>query len=191
MKKRSESMKLRIGLPKGSLQQATIEIFRKAGYQVIVSERSYVPQIDDDELEGRLLRAQEIPRYVGDGVIDCGLSGHDWIKESGAKVHEVTDLVYAKQGMRPVRWVLAVWDEAPIRKVADLEGKRVATELVQVTKRFLRAHGVRRRSSTPGAPPRRRSRSSSTPSSNSRRRELPSPRTTCASSRPCLNRRRG
>jgi ATP phosphoribosyltransferase len=133
---------LRLGLPKGSLQQATIEIFQNAGYKITVDERQYRPQLDDDEIWSVLLRAQEMPTYVQDGILDCGLTGLDWIREREADVVEVADLIYAKRGMRPYRWVLAVHETSDIRGPADLEGKRVATELLNVTKRYLEAHGV-------------------------------------------------
>jgi ATP phosphoribosyltransferase len=133
---------LRLGLPKGSLQQATIEIFQNAGYKISVDERQYRPQLDDDEIWSVLLRAQEMPTYVQDGILDCGLTGLDWIREREADVVEVADLIYAKRGMRPYRWVLAVHETSDIRGPADLEGKRIATELLNVTKRYLEAHGV-------------------------------------------------
>lgn len=133
---------LRLGMPKGSLQQATIEIFQRAGYNVTVDERQYKPHIDDDEIWSVLLRAQEMPGYVQDGMLDCGLTGLDWIKERGADVVEVADLVYAKRGMRPYKWVLAVHESSEIRGPQDLDGKRVATELVEVTRRYLAQHGV-------------------------------------------------
>ena len=117
-------------------------MFKKAGYNVAVDERSYFPGIDDDELEGVLLRAQEIPRYVQDGALDAGLTGRDWIMETGADVVEVADLVYAKQGIRPYKWVLAVPANGNITKLQDLQGKRIATELVEVTKKFLGERGV-------------------------------------------------
>ena len=117
-------------------------MFKKAGYNITVNARSYFPAIDDDELEGMLLRAQEIPRYVADGHLDGGLTGKDWIMETGADVVEVADLVYAKQGIRPYKWVLAVPANGDITKVEDLQGKHIATELVEVTKRFLKERGV-------------------------------------------------
>lgn len=147
MKERSEIFgmvaKLRIGLPKGSLQAATIDIFKRAGYEVLVDERSYIPFIDDEEIEGRLIRSQEIPRYVQEGLLDCGLTGKDWILENGAKVVEVADLVYSRQGLRKVKWVLAVPEDSPINSVHDLEGKRIATELVNVTRKYLREKKVK------------------------------------------------
>jgi ATP phosphoribosyltransferase len=135
-------MKLRLGLPSGSMQEATIGLLKRAGYSVTVAARSYVPAIDDPELECLLLRAQEIRRYVGDGVLDAGLTGWDWILESGAKVVEAADLVYSKQSAAKARWVLAVADDGDLRSVGDLEGKRVATELVRVTQQYLERHGV-------------------------------------------------
>ncbi len=135
-------MTLRLGLPKGSLQQPTFELFSHAGYSISVGARSYYPVVDDEELECRLLRPQEIPRYVADGVLDAGISGLDWIRENRADTVEVAELVYAKQTAAPVRWVIAVAADSPIRSVADLPGKRIATELVNVTKDFLAQHGV-------------------------------------------------
>lgn len=135
-------MKLRLGLPKGSLQEATFQLFRKAGYTLTVGARSYQPAIDDPELEVTLMRAQEIPRYVHEGVLDAGLSGLDWIMENEADVVEVSNLVYAKQGLRPVRVVMAVAQDSPFHKVADLDGKRIATEYVNLTRRYLAQHGV-------------------------------------------------
>jgi ATP phosphoribosyltransferase len=134
--------RVRIGLPKGSLQDATIRMMRRAGWSVNVSERSYYPAVDDEELEIVLLRAQEIPRYVQDGVLDCGITGHDNVIENDADVHEVAELIYSKATSRPYRWVLAVPQNSPISGPKDLEGKRIATELVGVTKRYLEKHGV-------------------------------------------------
>ena len=133
---------LKLGLPKGSLQEATIRLMGRAGFRVRVSERSYVPTVDDAELSPVLIRAQEMSRYVEEGALDCGITGHDWILENRSKVHRVTPLVYAKQSNRPVRWVLAVPHDSPIRAPNDLNGKRIATELVSVTKEYCRAHGV-------------------------------------------------
>jgi ATP phosphoribosyltransferase len=135
---------LKIGLPKGSLQNATLAMFAKAGYQITVDERQYKPHFADEELEGVLLRAQEMPLYVAHGELDCGLTGWDWILERGVEnqVVEVTDLVYAKQGMRPYKWVLAAHESSDIRGPQDLQGKRVATELVEVTRKYLAAHGA-------------------------------------------------
>ena len=138
----SENPVLTLGLPKGSLQKLTIDLFEKAGYKVLLRDRSYTPVIDDPEIECLMFRAQEIARYVERGVLDVGLTGKDWILESDAKVIEVADLVYSKSTTKAYRWVLAVPEESPIRRVQDLEGKRIATELVQATRRYLRAHGV-------------------------------------------------
>jgi ATP phosphoribosyltransferase len=135
--------KLKLGLPKGSLQEATIEIFRRAGIRVHASERSYFPGCDDEELDIMLVRSQEMARYVADGVFDAGLTGYDWVMESGVSVHEVCELLYAKSGFRPVRWVLAVPNDSPIKSVKDLEGKRIATELVGVVKKWLAKNGVK------------------------------------------------
>ena len=140
----TDENKLRIGLPKGSLQNATVEMFRKAGWSVTVDERQYTPNMADDDLWAVLLRAQEMPAYVAEGVLDCGLTGLDWIVESGVedRVVEVADLIYAKQGMRPYRWVLAVHDNSPVQTVEDLQGKRIATELVEATRKYLAGKGV-------------------------------------------------
>ncbi len=134
--------KLRLGLPKGSLQEATIKMFKKAGYKITVGSRSYYPTVDDDEIEAMLIRAQEMAIYVQDGILDAGLTGKDWIVEQGADVVEVADLNYAKEGFRPVRWVVAVPQDSPIQKVEDLEGKRIATELVGFTKRYLAERNI-------------------------------------------------
>jgi ATP phosphoribosyltransferase len=130
-------MKLKLGIPKGSLESATIELFRKAGFNIHVSQRSYFPTIDDPEIECMLIRAQEMARYVQDGVLDAGLTGRDWIEESGAAVETLCDLVYSKQSFARVRWVLAVPDSSPFASVQDLQGKTIATELVATTKRYL------------------------------------------------------
>jgi ATP phosphoribosyltransferase len=135
--------KLKLGLPKGSLQESTIEIFKRAGIRVYASDRSYFPTSDDDELDIMLVRSQEMARYVADGVFDAGLTGHDWIMESGVTVHQICELLYAKSGFRPVRWVLAVPNDSPIKTVKDLEGKRIATELVGFTRTYLENHGVK------------------------------------------------
>ena len=135
-------MKLKIGLPKGSLQEITLNLFRRAGFNVSLRERSYLPDIDDSELEPMLIRGQEIPGYVSDGTLDAGLAGKDWIEESGVSVKEVAELTYAKKGFTPVRWVLAVPDSSRTKTVADLKGKVIATELVNVTKNYLRKHRV-------------------------------------------------
>jgi ATP phosphoribosyltransferase len=133
---------LKLGLPKGSLQEATFKMFKKAGFNISVSERSYFPSIDDPEIEPVLLRAQEMARYV-ETDLDCGITGEDWIEESGAKVIRVGELIYAKQSLRPVRWVVAVPVGSPIKTVKNLAGKQIATELVNVTKKFLRKNKVR------------------------------------------------
>ncbi len=134
---------LRIGLPKGSLQESTLKLFRKAGYHISVSSRSYYPSFDDPEIEAMLIRAQEMAGYVENGIIDCGLTGKDWIMEQNADVHEVAELIYAKEGLRPVKWVIAVPNDSKIKTVKDLNGKRIATELVGFTKRYLKSKGVR------------------------------------------------
>ncbi len=134
--------KLVLGLPKGSLQEATFAMLQKAGFKVSVGSRSYIPNVDDPEIEARLIRAQEISRYVELGVLDAGITGFDWIQENGSDVHEVADLIYAKQGMRPVRWVVAVHNDSKIHSVKDLQGKRIATEAVGMTKRYLAKNGV-------------------------------------------------
>src|ERR1043166_7422178 len=133
---------LKLGLPAGSLQEATGDLFRKAGYKITFASRSYYPSIDDPEIHCTLIRAQEMARYVEDGSLDCGLTGYDWILENDAKVVELAELVFSKVSRRPVRWVLAVPNDSPIQIVKDLQGKRIATELVGVTKRFLAQHGV-------------------------------------------------
>jgi ATP phosphoribosyltransferase len=134
---------LKLGLPKGSLQESTLKLFRKAGYHVSVSSRSYYPSLDDPEIEAMLIRAQEMAGYVENGVLDCGLTGKDWILEQNAEVHEVAELIYAKEGLRPVKWVIAVPNNSRIRTVKDLQGKRIATELVGFTKRYLKSKGVK------------------------------------------------
>jgi len=134
---------LRIGLPKGCLQESTLKLFRKAGYHISVSSRSYYPSFDDTEIEAMLIRAQEMAGYVENGIIDCGLTGKDWIMEQNADVHEVAELIYAKEGLRPVKWVIAVPNDSKIKTVKDLNGKRIATELVGFTKRYLKSKGVR------------------------------------------------
>ncbi len=134
--------KIKLGIPKGSLEEATVKLFAKAGYKVTIKSRSYFPSIDDDEIECMLIRAQEIARYVADGVLDAGLTGKDWVMENRADVEEIADLVYSKQSTRPVRWVLAVPNDSDIHSVKDLEGKRIATEAVNMTVDFLKKHGV-------------------------------------------------
>jgi ATP phosphoribosyltransferase len=133
---------LKLGLPKGSLQEATLRLFRKAGYHISVSSRSYYPVFDDIEIQSMLIRAQEMARYVEDGHLDCGLTGFDWIREQNADVVEVAELQYGKEGFRPVRWVVAVPIDSKIKSIKDLQGKRVATELVGFTKRYLKSKGV-------------------------------------------------
>jgi ATP phosphoribosyltransferase len=135
-------MMLKLGIPKGSLQEATIELFRRAGWKISVSGRSYYPSIDDPALQCMLIRAQEMARYVEQGVLDAGLTGYDWVIENDSKVVEVADLVYSKGGSGKVRWVLAVPKNSPIQSAKDLQGKRIATEAVNLTKRYLERHGV-------------------------------------------------
>ena len=135
-------MKLKLGIPKGSLENATIDLFRKAGFNITTSTRSYFPAIDDPELECMLIRAQEMARYVEDGVLDAGLTGRDWIEEGAAQVERVADLIYAKQSFGKVRWVLAVPENSAVQSVCDLEGKIIATELVETTKRYLARNNV-------------------------------------------------
>jgi ATP phosphoribosyltransferase len=134
---------LKLGLPKGSLQESTLKLFRKAGYHISVSSRSYYPVFDDQEIVSMLIRAQEMARYVEDGHLDCGLTGKDWILEQNADVVEVAELRYAKEGFRPVRWVIAVPNDSKIKTIKDLQGKRIATELVGYTKRYLRSKGIK------------------------------------------------
>ena len=134
---------LKLGLPKGSLQEATFEKLAKAGYNVKVSSRSYLPYIDDEEMEIRLIRAQEVSRYVEHGYLDCGITGHDWVIENGSKVHEVGEFLFSKATRQAARWVLAVPENSRIRKPADLQGKRIATEVAQITKKYLRKHKVK------------------------------------------------
>ena len=135
-------MKLKLGIPKGSLENATVDLFRRAGFQITVSSRSYFPAIDDPEIECMLIRAQEMARYVEDGVLDAGLTGRDWVEENEAQVQTVADLIYAKQSFGKVRWVLAVPESSPVQSVQDLQGKIIATELVAATERCLKSHGV-------------------------------------------------
>jgi len=134
--------KLKLGIPAGSLKDATGALFAQAGYKIRFSSRSYYPTIDDDEIECLLIRAQEMARYVEDGVLDAGLTGHDWIIETGADVHEVTELIFSKVSRRPVRWVLCVPENSPVKTVKDLQGARIATEVVGMTTRYLAEHGV-------------------------------------------------
>jgi ATP phosphoribosyltransferase len=135
-------VKLKLGIPKGSLENATIDLFRRAGFAITTSSRSYFPHIDDPTIECMLIRAQEMARYVEDGILDAGLTGRDWIQENEADVVAVADLIYAKQSFGKVRWVLAVPEASPFRRVEDLEGKIIATELVATTRRYLAQHGV-------------------------------------------------
>jgi len=134
--------KLRIALPKGSLEEATFGVFAKAGFKISKRSRSYYPSVDDPELEVVLFRPQEMSRYVEDGVVDCGLTGHDWIVENGSKVEELCELQYSKQTTNPIRWVLCVKNGSKIKTVQDLKGKKISTELVGVTKRYLKKHNV-------------------------------------------------
>jgi len=141
--KTKQSRILKLGLPKGSLQEATFEKLAKAGYNGKVSSRSYLPYIDDEEMEVRLIRAQEVSRYVEHGYLDCGITGHDWVIENGSKVHEVGEFLFSKATRQAARWVLAVPENSTIKKPADLQGKRIATEVVNITKKYLRKHKVK------------------------------------------------
>ena len=142
LKTNTSEKSLKIGLPKGSLQESTFKYMSKAGFNFKVSSRSYFPTVDDSEIQAILIRAQEIARYVNDGVFDCGLTGIDWVKETRADVVEVADLKYARATLNPVKWVLAVPNDSPIQKVEDLQGKRIATEVVHLTKDYLAERGV-------------------------------------------------
>jgi ATP phosphoribosyltransferase len=133
---------LKLGIPAGSLQEATAELFRKAGYNITFSSRSYFPTVDDDEIECLLIRAQEMARYVEQGILDAGITGHDWVQETQADVHEVCELAFSRATRRPVRWVLCVPESSPVQSVKDLEGCRIATEAVGLTKAYLARHGV-------------------------------------------------
>jgi len=135
-------MKLKIGLPKGSLQESTFTLFKHAGYNIKLRERSYVPTIDDNEVEGLVIRAQEMARYVEDGILDMGITGLDWVMEQNAKVVELVRLRYGKVGFRGVKWVVAVPNSSPVKKVKDLKGKKIATELVGFTRRYLKKQGI-------------------------------------------------
>jgi len=137
-----KTMVLKLGIPKGSLQESTLAIFREAGYEIKVRERNYYPTVDDPELSCMLIRAQEMARYVAGGQLDCGLTGLDWIREQRADVVEVCELTYAKQSFRPIKWVLAVKEDSSYRSVKDLEGKTIATEVVNLTEDYLKRHGV-------------------------------------------------
>jgi ATP phosphoribosyltransferase len=133
---------LKLGIPAGSLQEATADLFRKAGYKITYASRSYYPTIDDPEIQCSLIRAQEMPRYVQDGSLDCGLTGRDWVLENDAQVVELGELIFSKVSRRPVRWVLAVPNDSAVQRVEDLQGKRIATEVVNLTRRWLAQHGV-------------------------------------------------
>jgi ATP phosphoribosyltransferase len=133
---------LKLGIPAGSLQEATVALFRRAGYNITVSSRSYYPTIDDDDIQCLLIRAQEMARYVEQGILDAGITGHDWVLETQASVTELCELLFSKVSRRPVRWVLAVPNASPVRSVKDLAGKRIATEAVGLTKAYLARHGV-------------------------------------------------
>jgi ATP phosphoribosyltransferase len=138
----TKTEKLRLGLPKGSLQDSTLALMAKAGWKVLTSSRSYVPRTEDKELELRLIRAQEISRYVEHGFLDAGITGADWIAENNSDVQEVCEIAYSKQTTNPARWVLAVPNDSPINSAKDLQGKRIATEVVKLTQRWLKQHGV-------------------------------------------------
>ena len=133
---------LKLGIPAGSLNEATVELFQRAGYRITSSSRSYFPEIDDDEIDCLMVRAQEMARYVEQGVLDAGITGHDWVMETGADVHEICELIFSKVSRRPTRWVLCVPNDAPVRSVADLAGKRIATEVVNITRAYLKRRGV-------------------------------------------------
>ena len=139
---KSSDQKLKIALPKGSLEEATYQLFKKAGFSISTGSRSYFPSIDDPELEVILFRPQEMSRYIEDGIIDCGLTGHDWILENESKVTELCELQYSKRTRNPIRWVLAVHADSPFKTVKDLEGKKISTELVNATKNYLKKHQV-------------------------------------------------
>jgi ATP phosphoribosyltransferase len=134
--------RLKLGIPKGSLQEATLELFSRAGWKITISSRSYVPTVDDREIECLLVRAQEMARYVETGALDAGITGHDWVVETGSDVEELAELVYAKQRLSRVRWVLAVQEDSAIRQPRDLQGKVIATEIVRITEKYLKRHGV-------------------------------------------------
>jgi len=136
---------LKLGIPKGSLQESTVELFAKAGWRISVNSRSYYPGIDDPEIECMMVRAQEMARYVENGALDAGLTGKDWVQETGADVEEISELVYSKTGLGRVRWVLAVAEDSTIQSVRDLEGKVIATEAVKMTEKYLARNGVKAR----------------------------------------------
>ena len=135
--------KLKLGIPKGSLQDKTLEVFKMAGFNIYLSPRSYFPTIDDSEIEVTLLRAQEMSRYVEDGVLDCGITGADWVLENNSKVTKIAELLYAKQTLSPVRWVVAVRADSKIKNIKDLKGKRIATELVNYTKKYFKSKKIK------------------------------------------------
>ena len=139
------TQRLKLGIPKGSLQDATIDLFSRAGWKITLGSRSYVPAIDDGEIECLLVRAQEMARYVQSGALDAGITGHDWVVETSADVAELAELVYAKQRLARVRWVLAVPEDSAVREPKDLEGKTIATEVVRLTERYLQRFGVKAR----------------------------------------------
>ncbi len=134
--------KLKLGIPKGSLQNATIALFRRSGWKINVNGRSYFPEINDDTIECAICRAQEMSRYVESGTLDAGLTGKDWIAENGSDVHVISDLIYSKVSARPARWVLAVPYDSPIKTIEDLQGKKIATELVEFTRRYFTERGI-------------------------------------------------
>jgi ATP phosphoribosyltransferase len=140
---KSDKPVLKLGLPKGSLQDAVLSRMGKAGFKISVSSRSYVPTVDDDSLSIRMIRAQEISRYVEHGYLDCGITGYDWIQENGSNVHEVGEFEFSKVSSQPTRWVLAVPEDSPIKSPKDLNGKRLATEVVNLTNKYLKQHGVK------------------------------------------------
>jgi len=137
--------RLKLGIPKGSLQEATLDLFSRAGWKITLGSRSYVPAIDDSEIECLLVRAQEMARYVESGALDAGITGHDWVVETGAAVDELSELIYAKQRLARVRWVLAVPEDSAILEAHHLEGKVIATEVVHITESYLAKHGVKAR----------------------------------------------
>src|SRR5215470_12316751 len=137
--------RLKLGIPKGSLQEATLDLFARAGWKITIGSRSYVPSIDDPEIECLMVRAQEMARYVETGALDAGITGHDWVVETGAAVQELAELVYAKQRLSRVRWVLAVPESSSIGETRDLQGKVIATEVVRITENYLAQKGVRAR----------------------------------------------
>ena len=136
---------LRLGIPKGSLQDATVQLFAKAGWRISINSRSYFPGVDDPEINCMLVRAQEMARYIETGALDAGITGRDWVQETGAEVAEVCELLYSKQSLAAVRWVLAVPEDGPLQSVKDFEGKVIATEVVNLTKKYLARHGVNAR----------------------------------------------